>query len=447
MTQAGSKRFTDRSDAGQELAERLETLHVEDPVVFGLARGGLPVAYEVAKALHAPLDVLAVCRIYAPGNPALAIGGLAEGDVRVLNHQVLDPLHVGVGQLETVVARARMELEQRVRSYRHGRPPTTVRGRTAILVVDGLASGSTSRAALRATRAHHPRRLVLATPMGATDTLEALREEVDDLVCLLEVDPGVPVRDCYERFELTTEHEVTLLLARAAGNRAARAKLRSRKVTIPVSDRADLEGELSLPNDAVGLVMFAHGSGSSRRSPRKRVVAQELNRRGLATLLVGLLTADEVEDLENLFDVDLDLLAARLVAATRWVGEQPRLAKLQIGLFGAGTGAAPALQAAAELSDTIGAVVTRGGRPDLVSGCLHDVRAPVLLIVGGLDEAVLELNRAAQSQLGGTSELAVIPGATHRFEELGALDEVARLAADWFSLRLAEAVVPGVYLG
>jgi putative phosphoribosyl transferase len=445
MIQAASRRFTDRSVAGRELAERLETLHVEDPVVFGLARGGLPVAYEVAKALHAPLDVLAVCRIYAPGNPALAIGGLAEGDVRVLNHQVLDPLHVGVGQLETVVARARMELEQRVRSYRHGRPPTTVHDRTAILVVDGLASGSTSRAALRATRAHHPRRLVLATPMGPINTLESLREEVDDLVCLLEVDPGVAVRDCYERFELTTEHEVTLLLARAAGNRAARAKLRSRKVSIPVNDGGDLEGELCLPHDAVGLVMFAHGSGSNRRSHRKRVVTRELNRRGLATLLVDLLTADEVEDLENLFDVDL--LAARLVAATRWVGEQPRLAKLQVGLIGASTGAAAALQAAAELPDTIGAVVTRGGRPDLVAGSLHDVQAPVLLIVGGLDEAVLELNRTAQPQLAGTSELVVIPGATHRFEERGALDEVARLAADWFSLRLAEAVVPGVYLG
>jgi len=158
-----------------------------------------------------------------------------------------------------------------------------------------------------------------------------------------------------------------------------------------------------------------------------------------------LLSTDEDDDLENLFDIEL--LSARLVAAARWVGEQSRLSRLGIGLFGASTGAAAALKAAADLPDEIGAVVTRGGRPDLAADSLGDVQAPVLLIVGSLDEGVLELNRVAQTKLGGPSELTVVPGATHMFEERGSLEEVAHLAADWFSTRLTGVGVPGVYLG
>jgi putative phosphoribosyl transferase len=438
-------KFTDRSQAGQRLAERLEALHVEDPVVFGLARGGLPVAYEVAIALHAPLDVMAVCRIYAPGDPQLAIGGLAEGDVRVLNRAVLDKLDIGVGQLEAAVARARIELETRIRDYRHGRQVTDVHDRTAIIVVDGLSSGSTSRAALRSVGTRHPRRLVLATPVASTATIASLRDEVDDLICLLELASMPPVGDCYDHFELTSEEEVANLLSRAAGYRASRPKLRPRKVRIPVENGADVAGELFLPHDALGVVVFAQGADSTRRGHRKRLVARELNRRGLATLLVDLLTTEEDDDLESLFDVEL--LAARLTAAARWVGEQARLARLQIGLFGASTGAAAALKAAADSPDVIGAVVSRGGRPDLAADSLEEVQAPVLLIVGGLDEAVVELNRAAQARLGGPSELTIVPGATHLFEEHGALEQVADLAADWFSARLAGVDVPGVFLG
>ena len=186
--------------------------------------------------------------------------------------------------------------------------------------------------------------------------------------------------------------------------------------------------------------MFAHGSGSSRHSPRNRQVARALNERGLATLLLDLLTVEEELDRANVFDIGL--LAERLVAATRWARAEPPLAELRVGYFGASTGAGAALSAAAELGDEIGAVVSRGGRPDLAAARLAEVRAPVLLIVGGHDEIVIELNREARSLLRAPSELAIVPGATHLFEEPGALEEVSRLAGEWFERHLTRAVAP-----
>jgi pimeloyl-ACP methyl ester carboxylesterase len=201
---------------------------------------------------------------------------------------------------------------------------------------------------------------------------------------------------------------------------------RSREVTIQAGGTATV-GDLVVPDAPRGLVLFAHGSGSSRRSPRNRQVAQALDRRSLATLLLDLLTEAEERDRTNVFDIEL--LAARLIAATRWA---QAAAELPIGYFGASTGAAAALSAAAELGPRIGAVVSRGGRPDLAGDRLPAVTAPTLLIVGGRDEVVLELNRKAEELLGAYSELAVVPGATHLFEEPGALEQVAALAGGWF---------------
>lgn len=196
-----------------------------------------------------------------------------------------------------------------------------------------------------------------------------------------------------------------------------------------------LAGDLGVPEDPQGLVLFAHGSGSSRRSPRNRAVAAHLRDAGLATLLFDLLTETESLDRANVFDIPL--LADRLVAATQWVADDADVGSLPVGYFGASTGAAAALVAAATLGDTIGAVVSRGGRPDLAGDALRAVRAPTLLLVGGADDQVLALNRAALQKLGGPKELMVIPGATHLFEEPGALEDVAEHAAGWFRRYLA----------
>ncbi len=437
MFELETRRFVDRRDAGRELAGRLSEFAEKQPVVLGLARGGVPVAYEVAQALGAPLDVLVVRKIGAPGNPEYGIGAVAEGGVRVLNHEAIRQLLISAEELEAAAAHARAQVEARVARFRDGRPPLEVKGRTAIVVDDGLATGGTARAALRAVRARNPRRLVIAVPVGAPATVESLRREADEVVCLMQPEFLWAVGLWYEHFEPTQDAEIAELLAGGADDPPPTPVLSSTEVRISLDQTAAIVADLVLPELARGLVVFAHGSGSSRHSPRNRWVARTLNERGLATLLLDLLTVEEELERANVFDIDL--LAWRLVAATRWAQGQPRLAELAVGYFGASTGAGAALWAAAELGEEIAAVVSRGGRPDLAAVRLAEVRAPVLLIVGGRDEIVLELNREAQSLLRGPSELSVVPGATHLFEEPGALEKISRLAGDWFVQHLASA--------
>jgi dienelactone hydrolase len=208
-------------------------------------------------------------------------------------------------------------------------------------------------------------------------------------------------------------------------------------------DGVTLEGSLSIPVQAHGVVLFAHGSGSSRHSPRNRFVASALQQAGLGTLLLDLLSAEEgkLDARTAAFRFDIELLARRLVGATDWVTRRPEAQDLPVGYFGASTGAAAALRAAAVRPGVIHAVVSRGGRPDLAGPALARVAAPTLLLVGGLDEAVIELNRTALEQLGTTvKRLVIVPGASHLFEEPGALEEVARLAADWFTAWLPRRV-------
>ncbi len=199
--------------------------------------------------------------------------------------------------------------------------------------------------------------------------------------------------------------------------------------------RATLGGTLGVPNDARGVVLFAHGSGSSRFSPRNRYVADVLHVGGIGTLLLDLLEEWESDDRSKVFDIDL--LAERLVGATAWLQQEPETKGMAVGYFGASTGAGAALQAAAKLGDQIKAVVSRGGRPDLAMEYLPKVTAPTLLIVGGLDGQVISMNVAAYDAMTATKDMAIVPGATHLFEEPGTLERVAELARDWFARYLA----------
>jgi dienelactone hydrolase len=214
--------------------------------------------------------------------------------------------------------------------------------------------------------------------------------------------------------------------------------LNARDVTVDVDD-ARLDGMLRVPRTPSGLVVFAHGSGSSRFSSRNQYVAGVLNDAGMATLLFDLLTADEnrVDERTREYRFDIELLARRLAGSIDWLDRQRDVARLPIGLFGASTGAAAALIAAAERPDNVAAVVSRGGRPDLAERALAFVRAPTLLIVGSLDGVVIDMNRSAAAQLTCPHHLHIVPGATHLFEEPGKLEEVARLARDWFAEHFA----------
>jgi putative phosphoribosyl transferase len=454
-----SKPFADRADAGRVLAEELAPYAGSpDVIVLGLPRGGIPVAYEVACALGAPLDVFVVRKLGAPGQEELAMGAIASGDVVVLNDEVIEALKISPDELKAEIENEGRELERRESIYRGGRALAAVKGKIVILVDDGLATGSTMRAAVAALRRQGPAQIVVAVPVGASSTCAEFEEIADRCICAIAPDQFRSVGLWYEDFEQTDDDEVCNLLARAAALRleaqehqagsggvrkrqdvsqetqigasqARHQRVNETEVAIVAGTRA-LRGTLCVPHGAAAVIVFAHGSGSGRHSPRNQYVAHVLQQAGLGTLLIDLLEEDEANDRSNVFDIGL--LAGRLQAAAVWLTGQPETASLRLGYFGASTGAAAALTAAAHRAPSIGAIVSRGGRPDLAFGALPQVTAPCLFIVGGNDQQVLELNRQAFERLTCPRQLVVVPGATHLFPEPGALEEVARLAKEWF---------------
>jgi putative phosphoribosyl transferase len=412
-------RFRNRVDAGRRLGELLGHLSAEHPIVVGLPRGGVPVAAQIATALGAPLDIVLVRKIGAPHRSELAVGAIGEDGVTVRNEAVLAELGLTWPDVGDVVERERGEVERRAASLRPG-PRPSLRDRTVILVDDGIATGASVVAAIRVTRRLGARRIVLAVPVAPADTMTRLREIADEVVCGMAPRRFLAVGQWYDDFRQVRDEEVRALLE---------ASIEDTSIDEPVTV-CGLTGELSVPPRPAGVVVFAHGSGSGRNSPRNRSVAGSLHAAGFGTLLVDLLDATEASDRAKVFDIDL--LASRLRSAVGLVRDDPRLAGLPIGLFGASTGAAAALRAAAAPEVKVSAVVSRGGRPDLAGDGLGAVEAPTLLIVGGRDEQVLELNTQARARMRCRTSLSVVPGASHLFEEPGALEKVAQLAVDWF---------------
>ena len=443
--------FADRDDAGRRLAARLGHLRGEPVVVLGLPRGGVPVAFQVARALGAPLDVIVVRKLGVPFQPELGMGAVGEDGVRVINPGVVDASGVPEEELAAVQAREQAAVDARAARYRVRRPREPLTGRVAVVVDDGIATGSTARAACQIARAHGAARVVLAVPVAPPGWQARIGAEADELVCVDTPREFFAIGEFYARFPQVSDEEVIACLERAAALQdqaqasTARAAggadppARSEDV-VPRAGVVRLAGYLAVPAGARGIVVFVHGSGSSRHSPRNRYVAGVLNDAGLGTLLFDLLTPEEELDRANVFDIGL--LARRLAEVTGWLRAQPRAAQAAVGYFGASTGAAAALRAAAEPGAGIAAVVSRGGRPDLARPRLAAVTAPTLLIVGGRDEVVLDLNRRAQAELRCENDLAGVPGATHLFEEPGTLQAAAALARDWFISHFPHGAAP-----
>ena len=444
--------FEDRVDAGRQLGRQLRELRGQDLVVLGLPRGGVPVAFEVAASLGAPLDVIVVRKLGLPYQPELAMGAIGEGGTRVLEERVLAQAQVSERELQGVEARERAVLEKRVSQFRKGRARRDLTGRIAVIVDDGIATGSTARVACRIARKLGAARVVLAVPVAPADTIGALTEP-DEIVCLATPRHFTAVGYHYRDFSPTEDDEVVQLLD-AAARRLQDAGRGADPADAEGVEQADFDGEVEIPSRGVrlqgqlhlpvpvqGVVLFAHGSGSSRHSPRNRFVAGVLQQAGLGTLLLDLLTPGEERNRDNVFDIEL--LARRLSSATDWLATREDTASCRAGYLGASTGAGAALWSASEPAARVDAVVSRGGRPDLAGPRLSSVRAPTLLIVGSLDFEVLELNRKAKSMMRCPSQLAVVQGATHLFEEPGTLAAAAILARDWFTqYLLPEAEIP-----
>jgi putative phosphoribosyl transferase len=439
------RRFRDRIDAGRRLAQRLEHLSDKDVVVLGLPRGGVPVAFEVAGALQAPLDVIVVRKLGIPFQPELAMGAIGEGGFQVVDQAVMTRARITPEEWQTVQSHERHELERRVASFRRGRERLDLHGRVALIVDDGIATGSTARVACDIARHLGAAKVVLAVPVAPIEAVQT-STGADEFVCVETPARFGSVGQYYDDFSPTRDEEVIVLLdaaeRRFQGVGADPDGLDCDiEVEIPIGGTA-LQGHLRLPDEPRGVVVFAHGSGSSRHSPRNRFVASVLYQGGLGTLLLDLLTPDEERNRACVFDIEF--LAERLTAATRWLKARPDTSRARVGYFGASTGAAAALTAAAQLGPDIAAVVSRGGRPDLAWEWLDHVSAPTLLLVGSRDTTVLDLNRQSQARLTCPNRLTVVRGATHLFEEPGTLAEVAILAKEWFVEHLLSAAAHDV---
>lgn len=300
-----------------------------------------------------------------------------------------------------------------------------VKGRLVLLIDDGLATGATMKAAVLALKAKGAAQIVVGVPAAASSSAEALRREVDSVIAIVEREDFYAIGEWYVDFTQVDDEEVVRILA--ASRTAGPVMTAPRKIEI-LDGTVRLAGDLAEPAACRAWVLFAHGSGSSRHSPRNVKVARALNDAGLGTLLFDLLMPEEADDRRLVFDIRL--LSERLLLATRWLRE--RAGGRPLGYFGASTGAAAALCAAAEPHNPLFAIVSRGGRPDLAGSCLPHVKVPVLLLVGGADEEVLALNEEAARRLP-SAEVIVVPAAGHLFEEPGALEQVIEHAARWFS--------------
>lgn len=425
--------FVDRYDAGRHLAAALQNYAGTNAIVVGLARGGVEVGAAVAAELRLPLRALVVRKVGAPSNPELALGAVSETGIQWIDDRLKKPTGASDRYLAQTVAAERAEAQRQHLKYAVGSSRESLRGCVAILVDDGIATGATALVAIRSVRDLGATRIVLATPVASMQAMNVLAKYADEVIVLVTPEPFQAVGLHYRHFAQLDDEAVIRRLQEfstdTSDTNPAGERIDRREIQIPAAP-VMLPALLSVPAHPVGIVIFAHGSGSGRLSPRNGAVARVLDESGLATLLVDLLTEGEARDRRKVFDITL--LAGRLLACVAYAGQNQMTAHLPRGLFGASTGAGAALVAAADQSALIRAVVSRGGRPDLAADALEAVQAPTLLLVGSADTGVIALNRHAYDRLHGEKRLELVPGATHLFEEPGTLDQVAQSARDWF---------------
>ena len=419
--------FRDRKDAGEKLAATLKEKGFENPVVLGIPRGGVPVAAEVARAVHGDLAVVVARKLGAPGNPELAIGATTETGASYINTAVAAAAGADAHYIEAEKARQVQEAHRREELFdSHRRPP--VKGRTVIVVDDGIATGATAIAAVRSIKAEGAERVVLAIPVGPPEMVELLRSEADEVVCLDE-DPGFwAVGQYYLDFSQVSDEEVRRTLdsfALVSTDPAQRVEI--------TRDGVRLAGILTTPSGhgPFPLVIFVHGLGSSKDSPRNVVIASHLVDAGIATLLFDL--SGHGESSRDPAD-GIDAYVADLKAAFAWVALQEEVKKDLIGIAGSSMGATVAAMAVAEGHATPATLVLRG--PPMEASQFRAVQVPSLVLIGSRDP----LRWSVESGVAGCSalSLSVVEGASHLFEEPGTLQEALERTVAWFRSRLMQ---------
>jgi putative phosphoribosyl transferase len=444
--------FRDRAHAGDALGRALARFANEsDLIVLGLAPGGAPTARRVADAIGAVFSVLISRKLSVPGVDELALGAICEGSERVVQDPVAWYIGIPSQIVDRLASRERLELTRRIAIYRDGQDVPEMKDRTVILVDDGLASAATLRAAARAVRDKHPKRLIAAVPVSSRAALDEMREEVDEMIALVVPHAFDAVASSYDSFDRVTDDDVltalgkpTRRVSRIVHDISGRITDAERSIEIPIGD-GRLVGDLATaqhfdvhhndedPDEPDALVVLAHDGSNSRDSYRNRYIAGRLRLGGYATLRVGLATKAEQATASETGEARLDAacMSARLTDVCDWAVRAGVYGARRMILLGAGTSAAAALSAAAQRQSNTLAVATRGGRVDLASPNFARVRAPVLMIVGEADRDTLEVNRHATQFLPRGAKLIRIPGAGHTFAEPGALGAVAEHTVRW----------------
>lgn len=431
-------------------------------IVLGLARGGVPVARAVADVLRTPVGVVVARKVGVPGIEEVALGAIAEGSHRVIAESVAWYLGVPPRIVDHLAARERPELERRVNTYRGGLASFDLRDRTVIVVDDGLATGASLRAAVRSVRDKSPARIVAAAPVASRQSAEEVRAEVDELVVVMTPARFDTVSALYENYSPVTDDDVLALIGQPVRRVSSnvvditarlhptpartenRGHDRERTIGIPAFD-AMVVADLGVPRIAStsravqrtegvrGLVILAHGGGSSRNSYRNRYIAGRLRLSGYATLRVDLLTREErhADDVDASVRYDVERLTTRLACVCEWVEREGVPGAHHTVLVGGSTGAAAALEAAARRPGRVFAVVTRGGRVDLAAEALPRVQVPVLLIVGAADRDALRRSSDAVDRLPRGALLIRLPRVGPSFEEPGALGAATEHIVSW----------------
>lgn len=429
--------FKNRKQAGKILSEKLSLINFDktNTVIIALPRGGVPVAYEIAMDLKFPLDIVLVKKIGAPYNPELATGVVGENSEVFYNTDLLKYLGYDHRDIEPMKDMALAKLKKNSEIFRQGYMPLILEDKDIILVDDGISSGATMEMAVQLLRKKRVKKIIIASPVAPADVIEKLSRLVDQVITAISPEIFTSIGEWYDDFTQVETKEVINILKEF---RTAQNTLLPQAVTI-LDGNSSLEGQLYLAPKIKSWIIFAHGSGSSHKSVRNNIVAQELSRSGHATLLLDLLTLEEDENYNNRFNVYF--LTQRLLAATLWLINSKYYDKgTPIGFFGASTGSAAALMAAATspLEYPLYAITSRGGRPDIVDEkILSRVHVPTLLIVGGEDHEVIKLNEKSAIYIP-NCRVVIVPHATHLFEEAGTFDEVTRLAIQWFDEHVQE---------
>lgn len=418
-------RFTDRVAAGRMLADRVRHLKRDDVVVLGLPRGGVPVAAEVARRLGCPLDVILVRKLGLPWQRELAFGAIGEGGVTVLNDDVVRGAGLTAIEIERVEAREQVELERRAREYRLVHDRVSIRGKTALIVDDGVATGATAKAACAVARGAGATHVVVAVPVAPAGWESTFNDETDEAMSLFAPEDFGSVGYFYDRFEPISDDDVMALLVAST---VAPTDAPTETDVCEVMGAASVDAHLVLAAQPRAVALFIHGTGSSRTSERNLAIARLMAAAGTSGVLV-----DVAGEESGASESDSDAAVLGLMNVVKWIAGSTRFAGLPIVLVGSSSGAALAIATALSLRDTIdvAAVVSRGGNLSAVMDVLGQVSFPVLLIVGSRDRITRDQNARACTELGTSCRMEVVEGASHLFAEGDTLVTAARLAVQF----------------